>query len=393
MTEMDLSRRASLAGLLAATATPVLAKPAKALKAVGRWSEVEAQARKMVADKLTPGVQISVRRHGATVFSKGFGMANLETATPVTPASVFRAGSITKQFTASAILQLAQEGKLSLDDTLAKYLPDFPNAERLVLRRMLSHTSGLGNNTESNPLLALQESRTDWTTTQLYDLQKPAGQKLAYEPGTAWLYSNTAFILLGIIVERLENQAYAKVVQRRFFDPVGLTHTAVDDATTVAPNRASGYSSALKSPSGFVNASFISMSITGGAGSLRSTAEDLCAWHGALLGGKVLQPASLKAMTTPVTLNDGALPTQTNAKGEKQPVRYGFGVYLDVVDGHPSVAHNGHIQGFISYLETLTDAEVTFAVQINTDGFYAPKALATAPDDLNKAIRKATLAG
>ncbi len=399
---MDLSRRSSLSGLMALAATPVgtgaWAEPAKAGKAAGgraiaAWAAVEAQAARIVAEKLTPGIQICATRHGAKIFSKGFGLANVETATPVTPASVFRAGSITKQFTAAAILQLAQEGKLSLDDTLAKHLPDFPNADRLVLRRMLSHTSGLGDRTESNPLVSLQASRTDWTTSQLYDLQKPAGQKLAYEPGTAWLYCNTAFVLLGMIVERLESQAYAKVVQRRFFAPLGLTQTAVDDATTVAPNRASGYSSALKSPSGFVNASFISMSITGGAGSLRSTAEDLCAWHGALLGGKVLQPASLKAMTTPVTLNDGALPTQTGAKGEKQPVRYGYGVYLDLVDGHSSVAHNGHIQGFISYLETLTDAEVSFAVQLNTDGFYAPKALATAPDDLNKAIRKAALAG
>ena len=348
----------------------------------------------MVADKLTPGVLISVRRHGATVFSKGFGMANLETATPVTPASVFHIGSITKQFTATAILQLAQEGKLSLDDTLAKHLPDFPNADRLVLRRMLSHTSGLGNYTQINPQVFLQDSRTDRNTTQLIEAMKPTSQKLAYEPGTAWRYSNTAYVLLGVLLEKLENQSYAEVMQRRLFTPLGLTHTAVDDAATVVANRASGYSSALKAPSGFVNASFIAMSFPGGAGNLRSTAEDLCAWHGALLGGKVLHPASLKAMTTPVTLNDGALPTSTNGKGETRPVRYGFGVDLDVIDGHPSVAHNGGIQGFVSYLETLTDAEVTFSVLINTDGGpFAPKALATAPNDLNKAIRKAALAG
>jgi D-alanyl-D-alanine carboxypeptidase len=390
---MNLSRRASLAGLLTLAAAPVLAKPAKLARPLSHWAEVEAQAGRMIADKLVPGLEICVRRHGATVFSKGFGQANIETATPVTPASVFRIGSITKQFTASAILQLAQEGKLSLDDTLAKYLPDFPNAERLVLRRMLSHTSGLGNYTQINPLAFLQDSRTDRNMAQLIEAMKPTSQKLAYEPGTAWRYSNTAYVLLGVIIERLENQSYAEVMQRRLFTPLGLTHTCVDDAATVVPNRASGYSNALKSPSGFVNASFIAMSFPGGAGNIRSTAEDLCAWHGALLGGKVLQPASLKAMTTPVTLNDGTLPSQPDGKGGKTEIRYGFGVALNVIDGHPSVAHDGGIQGFASHLETLTDAQVTYSVLFNTDGGpFAPKVLQTAPGELNKAIRGAAMA-
>lgn len=392
---MSLSRRQSLAGLLTLAATPALAKASKApaSKLSGHWAQVEAKAHAMVADKLVPGIEICVRHKGATVFSKGFGMANLETATPVTPASVFHIGSITKQFTASAILQLAQEGKLSLDDTLSVYLPDFPNAQRLSLRRMLSHTSGLGNYTQINPLEFLQLSRTDRNTTQLIEAMKPTSQKLAYEPGTAWRYSNTAYVLLGVILERLENQSYAEVMQKRLFTPLGLTHTAVDDAGTVVANRASGYSSAARAASGFVNASFIAMSFPGGAGNLRSTAEDLCAWHAALLGGKVLQPASLTAMTTPVRLNDGSLPTQPDGKGGKTETRYGFGVGLGAVDGHPCIEHDGGIQGFVSHLETLTDVNLTMAVLFNTDGGpFAPKALATAPTELYNTIRGAALA-
>jgi CubicO group peptidase (beta-lactamase class C family) len=390
---MSLSRRDSLAGLLALAATPALAKAAKPAARASGWGDVEAQARKMVADKLVPGVSICARRHGATVFCKGFGLANIETATPVTPASVFHIGSITKQFTASAILQLAQEGKLSLDDTLAKYLPDFPNANRLVLRRMLSHTSGLGNYTQINPLVFLQDSRTDRNTAQLIEAMKPTSLKLAYEPGTAWRYSNTAYVLLGVILEKLEGQSYAEVMQKRLFTPLGLANTAVDDAATVVPHRASGYSSALKAPSGFVNASFIAMSFPGGAGNLRSTAEDLCAWHGALLGGKVLQPASFTAMTTPVRLNDGSLPTQPDGKGGKIETKYGFGVGLGAIEGHPAIEHDGGIQGFVSHLESLTDVGLTIAVLLNTDGGpFAPKALATAPGELYKAIRKAALA-
>ena len=220
-----------------------------------------------------------------------------------------------------------------------------------------------------------------------------ASPKLVYEPGTAWRYSNTAYVLLGVIVERLTGKSYAQGMQERLFTPLGLTHTAVDDAADVVAGRAAGYSSARQGPSGFANASFIAMTFPGGAGNIRSTAEDLCAWHGALLGGKVLQPASLAAMLTPVTLNDGKLPTQKNGKGETSDVRYGFGIGLDLRDGHPTAEHGGGIQGFSSYLETLRDEQVTYVMLMNTDGGpFAPKALGTAPGELQAAIRKAALA-
>ncbi len=390
---MEMNRRVSLAGMLALAASPALAKTAKAVKAPSPWAAVEAQATQMVAGKLTPGVEICVRRKGAVIFSKGFGSANLETAAAMTPASVCRIGSITKQFTAAAILQLAEEGKLSLNDNLAVYLPDFPNAERLSLRRMLSHTSGLGNYTEGQINRFLQETRTDRSTAEMIKLMADASPKLVYEPGTAWRYSNTAFVLLGVIIEKVSGKSYAQVMQERLFTPLGLTHTAVDDAADVVAGRASGYSSARQSASGFNNASFIAMSAPGGAGNLRSTAEDLCAWHGALLGGKVLKPESLEAMLTPVTLNDGKLPTQKNGKGETSDVRYGFGVGLDLRDGKATIAHAGGIQGFISYLETLPDEQLTYAVLMNTDGGpFAPKTLATAPNALNLAIRTAARA-
>jgi D-alanyl-D-alanine carboxypeptidase len=382
---MDLNRRASLAGLLALAAGPAIAKTAKH---AAHWAGVEAKAQAMIAGKITPGLQICVRKHGAMVFSKGFGSANLETATAMSPASVCRIGSITKQFTASALLLLAQEGKLSLDDTLDKHLPDFPNAHRLTLRRMLSHTSGLGNYTQINPAVFLQASRADRNTHELVQAMAEASPKLAYEPGADWRYSNTAFVLLGVVIETVAVQSYAEVMQQRLFTPLGLTLTAVDNAAAVVANRASGYSSSPRAPSGFDNASFIAMSYPGGAGNLRSTAEDLCAWHAALLGGKVLQPESLKALLTPVRLNDGALPARKTAKGGSEPIYYGFGVGLEPRDGKLTVAHAGGIQGFISYLESVPDDGVTFSVLMNTDGGpFAPKAFATAPNELNQAIR------
>jgi CubicO group peptidase (beta-lactamase class C family) len=346
----------------------------------------------MIAGKLTPGLQVCVRKQGAVVFSRGFGSANLETATPMTPASVCRIGSITKQFTASTILLLAQDGKLGLDDSLGLYLPDFPNASKLRLRRMLSHTSGLGNYTQINPLQFLQMTRTDRSASELVKAMAEASPTLAYEPGTDWRYSNTAFVLLGAVIEAVTSQGYADVFQQRLLTPNGLSHTGVDNAARVVPNRASGYSSARVGASGFDNASFIGMSWPGGAGNLRSTCEDLCAWHGALLGGKVLQPESLAAMLTPVRLNDGALP-MGGPPGKREPIYYGFGIGLDPRDGKPSVSHNGGIQGFASHLETLIDEQITIATVMNTDGGpFAPKALATAPGELEAAIRKAARA-
>ena len=387
---MQLSRRESLGALLAMTATSAVA----AAKTDGAWTKVRAVAGKAVADKLTPGLQVCVTRHGKVVFSQGFGKADLEWDAAMTPTSVCRIGSVSKQFTAAAILLLAQDGKLSLDDKLSGFFPDFPNAERLTLRRMLSHTAGLGNYTQTTPPeLVWQQAKTDRSAAEMLDLMKAASGKLIFEPGTDYRYSNTGFVLLGLVVEKAAGQPYHQVLKERLFTPLGLTRTAVDLVTEVVPQRAMGYSNDPDAPSGFQNCSYTSMTYPGGAGAIRSTCEDLCAWHTALLGGKVLQPAMLTAMLTPVTLNDGSLPTQKNRKGDKTPVNYGFGISLGPIDGHRAAAHGGNIQGFASNLETLRDDGVTVAMIINADGGAKPTpAFLAMPGDVQKALRTAGLA-
>jgi CubicO group peptidase (beta-lactamase class C family) len=402
---VDLDRRASLAGLLtlAAGSAAAAAKPqgpkaqspkAGAAGAGGAWSGVRAIGRKAVADRLTPGLQVCVTRHGRKVFSEGFGKADLEWNAAMTPTSVCRIGSVSKQFTAAAVLLLAQDGKLSLDDKLSRFFPDFPNADRLTVRRMLSHTSGLGNYTATTPPeLVWQQARTDRTSAEMLELMRPVGAKLIFEPGTDYRYSNTGFVLLGLVIEKAADRAYHDVLQSRLFTPLGLTRTAVDSVVEIVPQRAAGYSNDTAAPSGFDNASFTSMTYPGGAGAIRSTCEDLCAWHTALLGGRVLQPAMLTAMLTPATLNDGSLPMQKNRKGEKAAVRYGFGVSLGPIDGHRAVSHGGNIQGFASNLETLQDEGVTIAMIINSDGgSKPPAAFMTMPADVQKALRTAALA-
>lgn len=387
---MILNRRASMAGLAALLAAPSLS----AAKTASRWTPVEAFARKMVADRLVPGLQICVRRRGAVAFSRGFGLADIETATPMTPAAVCRIGSVSKQFTAAGILLLVQDGKLSLDDPLSRFLPDFPNAERLTIRRLLSHTSGLGNYTETTPPeLIWQIARTDRDTAQMLEVMRATGAKLLFEPGTNYRYSNTGFVLLGVVIEKVSGSSYRDFMQARLFTPLGLSHTAVDDVAEIVPNRAAGYTDDPKAATGFDNASFTSMTYPGGAGAIRSTCEDLCAWHAALLGGKALQPAILKAMLTPITLNDGALPMQPNRQGVKTPVRYGFGIGVNPVDGRASVSHGGSIQGFGSFLETLPAEQMTMAMIINSDGgAKAPAAFGPAWAELQKTVRAAALA-
>lgn len=387
---MELSRRASLGALLMLTA----GSAAAAGKTGGAWSKVRAIGRKVVADRLTPGLQVCVRKRGTVVYSEGFGKANLEWGTPMTPTTVCRIGSVSKQFTATAVLLLAQDGKLSLDDKLSRFFPDFPNADRLTLRRMLSHTAGLGNYTATTPPeLVWQQSRTDRTSAEMLELMRASSAKLVFEPGTSYRYSNTGFVMLGLVIEKAADKPYAEVLRTRLFGPLGLTRTAVDSVSEIVPQRASGYSNDAIAPSGFDNASFTSMTYPGGAGAIRSTCEDLCAWHAALLGGKVLQPAMLSAMLTPATLNDGSLPMQPNRKGERTAVRYGFGIEVGPIDGHRAAAHGGNIQGFASNLETLQDAEISIAMIINADGgSKPPAAFMSAPGDIQKALRTASLA-
>jgi D-alanyl-D-alanine carboxypeptidase len=180
---MQLSRRDSLGALFALTA----GSAAAAARSGGAWSRVRTTAARMVADRLTPGLQVCVRRRGKVVFSEGFGKADLEWNMPMTPTSICRIGSVSKQFTAAAVLLLAQDGKLSLDDKLSRFFPDFPNAERLTLRRMLSHTAGLGNYTATTPPeLVWQQARTDRNSAEMLELMRPSSAKLIFEPGTSY---------------------------------------------------------------------------------------------------------------------------------------------------------------------------------------------------------------
>lgn len=396
---MPLDRRAALASFAAAALAPAALAapkpPAKPAAGTGRWAEADRLAKTIVDGGLSPGVSVCVTRHGKVVYDRCAGLANLETSTPMTDRSVCLIGSITKQFTASAILLLAQDGKLSLDDALSVYLPDFPRAKDLPIRRMLSHTAGLGNYTEGTIAQFLKDVRPDRNSDEMVAWMAASPNLQRSEPGTAWRYSNTGYVLLGVVVERASGKRYGDFLAERIFKPLGLADTALDHNADVVPRRAAGYSIDVKAPARFDNASYISMTAPGGAGALRSTTADLCAWHAALLGGKVLSPEHLKAMTTPAVLNNGQLPTLTGPGGKTSTIRYGFGVSLDDLDGHRCVTHDGGINGFASHLLSLPDEGVSLAVIRNCDGGPGPAIapeVGRAPAALNAALVKAALA-
>lgn len=364
----DLSRRSSIAVLLGGLIAGA-SRPALSAEAVG-WASVAALADRLIADRVTPGLSISVMRGGERVYSSGFGLGNIETATRVTPETVFRIGSITKQFTASALMLLQEDGKLSVDDRLAAHLPDFPRAKDITLRQMLNHTSGLGDYTSNLPEdQTWQNFRLDRDPKALRKLMEGTDPLFLSDPGTKWAYSNTAYVLLGFVIEQVTGQPYADIFKRRLFEPAGLTDTAVDDAAEIVSHRASGYTPREKTQGQFENAGFISMTAPGAAGSLRSTADDLCRWHKALFGGKVVKPDSLAEMIKPGRLKSGELPpAPPGASSDEAALReYGFGLYAMHRDGRTSVGHSGGINGFRSEVRTLPAEKLTYAVLVNID--------------------------
>lgn len=364
--DFSLTRRSALA----LSSAMMLATVARASTG-GSWAATDALATKLVADHQFPGLSLAVMKAGIVAYARGYGLANIETGTPVTPASVFHIGSITKQFTGAAIALLQQDGKLSVDDKLSKYLPGVPRAGEISLRQMLNHVSGLGNYTNRKPPEDFYVSaRLDYDSKALLtDMLGHTDPLFVHEPGAEWDYSNTAYVLLGLVVEQVAGEPWPAFFKRRLFVPAGMTDTAVDDAKAVVPHRASGYSGQPGSETAWDNAAYISMTYPGAAGNLRSTATDLCRWHAALLGGKIVGPSALKAMLLPARLKDGSVPLAVQAAGApKTPVNYGFGLFLDSFEGHATVGHGGGIFGFASDLHSFPAEKTSIAILINTDG-------------------------
>ncbi len=279
-----------------------------------------------------------------TLLDKGYGMADLEWNIPNAPDVRFRLGSLTKQFTATLVLLLQQDGKLKIEDPVNKYLPGTPKTwAKITLGNLLGHTSGIPNFTDDKDFGFWRMSAHTTAEELAFFRDKP----LDFEPGSKFDYSNSNYEVLGAVIEAVSGQKYGDLLQQRIFTPVGMKNTGLDTDELILPRRAQGYAPAK---SGLEHARSESMTIPWAAGSLYSTSGDLLLWEHALFGGKVLNQASLEAMTTP-------------GKGG-----YGLGLFIDEKDGVRVIGHGGGIEGFNTNLSYVPARRLAVVVLSNVTG-------------------------
>jgi CubicO group peptidase (beta-lactamase class C family) len=295
------------------------------------------------------GLAVAVVKGRDTLLFKGYGFADVENQVPVTPQTVFRIGSVTKQFTSSAVMQLVEQGKIGLDDELTKYIPNFPtHGQHILVRHLLNHTSGIPSYTDIGPRFGAI-SRLDLAPDALIAIVAPFS--LLFDPGTHFYYNNTGYFMLGMILERVTGKKYGDYLAEQIFAPRGLSSTVYCDTRRIIPHRSQGYD---RGPAGLRNAEFLSMDLPFAAGSLCSTVGDLVSWTAQLSSGRVVNDASYRAMTTPVKLPSG------------RPMTYGYGLTSDAPSGHRVISHGGGINGFVSQLMHLPDDSLIVAVLVNT---------------------------
>ncbi len=312
-------------------------------------ARLDAFVQSHVADGSFMGAVLMVE-DGKTLLDKGYGSANQEWNVPNDPGTVFRIGSITKQFTAAAVFLLQERGKLDIDDPVRKYLPDAPTAwDGVTIYHLLTHTSGIPNFTE----LPDFATRRRGPTTPDRLIASVRGMPLDFPPGTKWNYSNTGYDVLGAAIEKVSGESYARFLEENIFKPLGLNETGYDTAGKLIKRRASGY---VRGADGLRNAGYIDTDVLYAAGALHSTTHDLVKWERGLFGGKLLSAASLKKMTTPFIA--------TSLTGTE----YGCGLFIQRFDGHIGISHVGFLDGFNSELFHVPDKKLTVVVLGNVSG-------------------------
>ena len=320
-----------------------LAQAAAADPAAKMQEFVQSYANSKVLEKKFWG-SVLVAQGDQVLLSQGYGEANAEWDIPNAPDTKFRLGSLTKQFTAASILLLEERGKLSTGDLVKKYVPDAPPAwDKITIYEVLTHTSGIPNFTE------FPDYRDkEWKPATPAELVARFENKwLDFEPGTDFRYSNSGYVLLGYILEKVSGEPYAKFVQENLFGPLGMADTGVDRNVIVLAHRAQGYEAHTGAPK---IAGYIDMTVPFSAGDLYSTTLDLLKWERGLFGGKVLTAASLKKMTTP----------------NRQD--YACGLEAVGIQGHKAYTHNGGIEGFttsLTYFPDEKDGPLTVVVLSN----------------------------
>lgn len=301
--------------------------------------DLEKRIDQLVADNFDadgPGISLLIAKNGTTVYRKGFGKADLELDVDLTADHVFELGSITKQFTAVAILMLEEQGKLSVTDDILKYIPDYPTqGNTITIYQLLNHTSGIKSYTDMSSFMV--QARTDRTPTQLIEVFK--NEPMEFSAGTDFKYNNSGYILLGHIIEIVSEMSYADFIQNTFFDPLGMTNSYYGSKTKLIKGRASGYTQG----EGIENGKYLSMTLPYAAGSLMSTVDDMLKWQNALRANTFIRKENYNRATSGSQLLGG------------KKIPYSFGWIRETLKGSPLISHGGGIFGY------------------TTDGYYLPE--------------------
>ena len=303
-----------------------------------------------------PGLSLAIVRDGQIERAKGYGLADVELNVPATIRTVYQWASVSKQFTAEAIMLLVRDGKLRLDDKISKHYADSPDTWKdVTIRHLLNHTSGIKSYTSLPNFFG--SIRKDYKPDELIGLVRDL--PLEFEPGEKWNYNNTGYYLLGLVIEKASGKSYGEFLAERIFKPLGMTTARVNHQFEIIPDRATGYDNRSN---GLWRAEFVSPTQPFSAGALVGAVIDLAKWDAALYTDKLQPTSDRHDMWSPTKLNDG------------KTTPYGYGWQVGEIRGHRYVAHGGGIHGFSTYILRLIDDKLTVIVLINAGS--APEVIA-----------------
>lgn len=310
---------------------------------------------KLISERLAnvaPGCAVLVAKKGQVMYEKGFGIVNIELAVPMRPDMIFRIGSMTKQYTAIAILQLIEQGKISLQDSIQKFIKNFPyKGKTITIENLLTHTSGIKDYEQLDAHIP-NAIRIEFPVKQIID--SLANLPLDFIPSAKFGYSNSNYFMLGYIIEQVSGRTYKDYLHENLFMPAGLSNTFYDSPTQIISNRASGYT---KDSAIFKNVDYLSMSLVYSAGALLSNVSDLFKWHQALYSYKLVKKETLEKAFTSFKLTDGKL------------TEYGYGWFIKDWKGSKSIGHGGAIDGFRSWEIYFPDQDIFVTALFNSDSY------------------------
>jgi CubicO group peptidase (beta-lactamase class C family) len=312
----------------------------------------------LISEKLnsvSPGCAVLVAKKGQVIYEKGFGTANIELNVPMRQEMIFRIGSMTKQYTAIAILQLVEQGKISLQDSIQKFIKSFPfKGHTITIENLLTHTSGIKDYEQLDAHIP-NAIRIEFPVKQIID--SLANLPLDFIPSSKYSYSNSNYFMLGYIIEQVSGKSYKEYLQENLFKPAGLSNTFYDSPRQLITNRANGYT---KDNSNYNNVDYISMSLVYSAGALLSNISDLFKWHQALYSYKLVKKETLEKAFTPFKLSNGQL------------AEYGYGWFIKDWKGSKSIGHGGAIDGFRSWEIYFPEQDIFLTMLFNSDndGFF-----------------------